>query len=123
MAPPAPPAEPAPDPLALGHACFQRGAYHAAHEAWELGWRASTSPRRELLQGLILVAAAALRLEQGAPGPAERLLGRSEGALAGLPAALEGLDVVSVRALIRQQRALLATGTAARPWQLPNLSP
>jgi hypothetical protein len=49
-----------------------------AHEAWEEIWRAVGRRSRAgaFLQGLILLAAAAVKRETGAPGPASRLAAR-----------------------------------------------
>jgi predicted metal-dependent hydrolase len=42
------------DPRYLdGAACFNRGDYFAAHEAWEALWHASPQPARRFYQGLI----------------------------------------------------------------------
>jgi len=64
---------------------FRRGAdlwnhafFWEAHEAWEEIWRAVGRRSRagRFLQGLILLAAAAVKREIGAPGPASRLAAR-----------------------------------------------
>lgn len=49
-----------------------------AHEAWEEPWRAAgrDTALGRFLQGLILLAAGALKHELGAPGPARRLAAR-----------------------------------------------
>jgi hypothetical protein len=69
---------------------FRRGAdlwnhafFWEAHEAWEEIWRAVGRRTRagSFLQGLILLAAAAVKREIGAPGPASRLAARGAGRL------------------------------------------
>jgi uncharacterized protein len=57
---------------------WNRRFFWEAHEAWEAPWRAAgrdTSVGR-FLQGLILLAAAAVKHELGAAGPAQRLAAR-----------------------------------------------
>lgn len=69
----------------LGGQAFRRGAelwnrrlFWEAHEAWEEPWRAAGRESRtgRFLQGLILLAAAAVKHERGASGPAQRLADR-----------------------------------------------
>ena len=54
---------------------WNRRFFWEAHEAWEEPWRAAgrNTPVGRFLQGLILLAAAALKHELGAHGPARRL--------------------------------------------------
>jgi hypothetical protein len=82
-----------------GERLYAEGKFWDAHEAWELLWNRETDPaRRDLVQGLILVAAAIHKLyvmqrPDRAPGMIERALRK----LAPLPASCEGLDVAAVR--------------------------
>jgi uncharacterized protein len=57
---------------------WNRRFFWEAHEAWEEPWRAAgrNTPVGRLLQGLILLAAGALKHELGADGPARRLASR-----------------------------------------------
>ena len=57
---------------------WNRRFFWEAHEAWEEPWRAAgrQSEVGRFLQGLILLAAAAVKRELGAPGPARRLAAR-----------------------------------------------
>jgi hypothetical protein len=57
---------------------WNRRFFWEAHEAWEEVWRAAgrDSHAGRFLQGLILLAAAAVKHELGAPGPAARLAAR-----------------------------------------------
>lgn len=74
--------------LRRGAELWNRGLYWEAHEAWEGPWRAAGrhSPAGRFFQGLILLAAAALKHERGAPATARRLAARGARALAsGLP--------------------------------------
>ncbi len=84
-----------------GAALLEARRFHAAHEAFEEGWRLASGEVRTLLQALVQLAAACHHLDRGRPGPARKLLGRSrlrlqapEPATGGLRAdrLLEGLD-------------------------------
>ena len=57
---------------------WNRRFFWEAHEAWEEPWRAAgrNTPVGRVLQGLILLAAGALKHELGADGPARRLASR-----------------------------------------------
>ncbi len=57
---------------------WNHGFFWEAHEAWEDPWRAAGRETEvgRALQGLILLAAAALKRELGARGPARRLAAR-----------------------------------------------
>ncbi len=77
---------------------YSAGFVWEAHEAWESPWRAATdAARRELLQGLIQVAAAAVKARAGRPSGVRTLAARgakrldTAAALAGSP--VMGLDV------------------------------
>jgi hypothetical protein len=71
--------------LRSGAELWNRGLYWEAHEAWEGPWRAAGrhSPAGRFFQGLILLAAAALEHQRGAPATARRLAARGARALAG----------------------------------------
>ena len=106
------------DPLAEGRRLFDAGRFFEAHEVWEELWREAEGARRELLQGLIQVAAACHQLERGRRRQAVTLLergrrhleaGRAEDAGLDVPALLEALD-----ALERHIRAGEPSGSA--PW-------
>ena len=68
-----------------GAELWNRGLYWEAHEAWEGPWRAAGrhTPGGRFFQGLILLAAAALKHERGASGTARRLAARGARAIAG----------------------------------------
>ncbi len=82
-----------------GEHLYAERKFWDAHEAWEILWNRETDPaRRDLVQGLILVAAAVHKLlvmkrADRAPGMIERALEK----LAPLPDAFEGIDVAAVR--------------------------
>ena len=63
-----------PDSLLWGMDLFNQGYYWEAHEAWEALWRAAIrgSAEHNLLQGLILLAAAGVKLRECKLGAARR---------------------------------------------------
>lgn len=63
-----------PDAFRWGVDLFNHGYYWEAHEAWEPLWRAAEprGSRRHILKGLILLAAAGVKLRQRKHGPAGR---------------------------------------------------
>ncbi len=68
--------------LAEGIRRFDAGRFFDAHEAWEDAWLAETGEVRELLQGLIQVAAGFHKgLVQGRPAGMVTLLGKGLGRL------------------------------------------
>jgi hypothetical protein len=83
-----------------GELLYAEGKYWDAHEAWEIVWNRETdAARRDLVQGLILIAAAVHKLlvmkrPDRAPGMIERAIAK----LAPLPATFEGIDVATLRA-------------------------
>jgi uncharacterized protein len=90
---------PADSALALdrGKALYNAGLYFEAHEAWEDAWRAEAGEARQLLQGLIQVAAGYLKASQGLPGGAVRLLEAGLSRLSGLPEGAGGLALARFR--------------------------
>ena len=67
-------APPDPDGFRWGLDLFDHGYYWEAHEAWEPLWRASEEQgsRRHILKGLIVLAAAGVKLRQRKHGAAAR---------------------------------------------------
>lgn len=59
-----------------GVAHFNAGEYFEAHEAWEEVWMAAPEPGRGFYQGLIQIAAGGVKLQQGQPAAAVKLLGK-----------------------------------------------
>jgi len=73
--------------FAWGVDLFNYGYYWEAHEAWEGLWQAArASPRHRLLfKGLILLAAAGVKLREGKPGAATRHAAKAAATLRRLP--------------------------------------
>ena len=61
---------------------FETGAYFESHEVWESLWHEVGGPERELLQGLIQLAAARHQLQQGNRAGAAYLCRRAQTHLA-----------------------------------------
>ncbi len=110
--------------LTRGAALFAAGEHFAAHEVWEARWRESAdTDERQLLQGLIQVAAAYYKLlVQRKPASAARLLARGLARLDACPAAVGGLDLAAFRDAARASQAAVAADTLARE-ALPRLVP
>ena len=68
--------------LAVGIDLFNHGFFWEAHEVWEQTWKASVSNERELLQGLIQLAAAKLNRSLGKETGADRVGERAQRHLA-----------------------------------------
>lgn len=85
-----------------------------AHEAWEEPWRAAGRESRDgrVLQGLILLAAAAVKREVGAAAPARRLAARGARRLAAPPGVAPPFDA---RAFAAGVEAWVAGAAAAPP--------
>lgn len=84
-------------PDRLAHRChygcqlFEAGFYWEAHEAWEPVWHAArpNSAAALLIQAVIALANAALKIRMGQPGAARRLTRQARSLLAGCPPAAE----------------------------------
>jgi chemotaxis protein methyltransferase CheR len=85
-----------------GAALWNRRAFFEAHEAWEEPWRAAGrhSEAGRFLQGLILLAAAGVKHERGALGPARRLAARGALRLREAPDLLPGFDALGFAAAV-----------------------
>jgi uncharacterized protein len=55
---------------------FNAGEFFAAHEIWEALWLESVGPEKQLLQGLVQVAAGYAKVESGMRSGALKLLSR-----------------------------------------------
>jgi uncharacterized protein len=83
--------------LAAGRARFVQGHYFAAHEGWETGWRETHGDERDVLQALVLWAAALHHHQQGRQQGAHRLLLRALERVGALGEGFDGLDVEQLR--------------------------
>jgi len=87
--------------LQPGRAAFNRGAFFEAHELWEEVWRELAGDSRELVQGLIQIAAGLHHLQRGRDRPAAGLLARGSEKIS------RGRAAPAVDALIRDVEHLL----------------
>lgn len=83
--------------LVPGLVAFSRGDYAEAKSAWEEPWKTLEGEERELAFVLVLLAGALQHQRDGQWDFAVRLYGSVHSQLAGLPAAVLGLDVERLR--------------------------
>jgi uncharacterized protein len=77
---------------------FNRREYWKAHDSWEAVWQASSGDRRQMIQGLIQIAAACYHIEKGhAQRAIERLVTAALGRLDPLPDSFGGVDLATIR--------------------------
>ena len=103
--------------LDAGRQRFEAGAFHAAHEAWESGWRQTHGTERRVLQVLVLWSAALYQHERGKDLGANRLLLRALERLGAVGDSFKGIDVDAIReALVTSMEHARSEWTdAARP--------
>ncbi|HYN48490.1 MAG TPA: DUF309 domain-containing protein [Candidatus Nanopelagicales bacterium] len=102
--------------VARGLAAYARGEFYMAHEELEPAWMAASDPgERELLGGLIKLAAAFVHAARGNPAGVRTNLRGSRERLAGAAAADRdgGLDLPGLLAAIDDRLALLEREPAA----------
>ena len=101
-----------------GRRLFNAGRFFEAHEVWEAAWLNEKGEVRQLLQGLIQVAAGFHQaFDRGRASGCARLLSAGSGRLQPLPGDLAGLDLASFR--ITLARSL----ERARAWQRGEAGP
>ena len=84
--------------LERGRALYNAARYFEAHEAWEAAWLGEEGEARQLLQGLIQVAAGYFKaFAHRRPGGSARLLGAGLDKLARFPEGFAGLSLASFR--------------------------
>lgn len=111
--------------LAAGRALFEGAKFHAAHEAWESGWRRTRGLERQVLQVLVLWSAALHHHQQGKELGASRLLTRALERIGELDGDVGGLDIEELReGLVTSLEAAQHPWTdAARPPWPPSFTP
>ena len=83
--------------LDAGRQRFEAGAFHAAHEAWESGWRQTHGAERRVLQVLVLWSAALHHHQRGKELGANRLLLRALERLGAVADDFGGMDLEGLR--------------------------
>jgi hypothetical protein len=76
---------------------FNSERYWESHEALEYAWRRAAGAEKEVLQGLILAAAALVHLQKNEKEVALGVMGRAYDKLRGRPADRTGIDVENLR--------------------------
>ena len=112
------PAEEREAAVARGLAAYARGDFYLAHEELEPAWMGTADPaERELLAGLIKLAAAFVHARRGNPAGAATNLRGARVRLAGAAAAGHdgGFDVAALLATIDDRLARLDAGPAGTP--------
>jgi predicted metal-dependent hydrolase len=91
---------------------FNAGRFWEAHQAWEAAWLVEDGDVRQMLQGLIQVAAGYFKgLVQRRPRPAAKLLASGLAKLEPIPDSLAGLRLEPLR------RAVATTIDEAHGWE------
>jgi uncharacterized protein len=100
--------------LLLGAALWDEHRFFEAHECLEHVWHAAPEDDRDLWQGVIQVAVAAVHLQRGNHVGASALLQRAGERLARYPDRHRGVEVDRARAFCLDAMALLADGEVER---------
>lgn len=101
--------------LQLGASRWDEGRFFEAHECLEHVWHAAAEGDRDLWQGVIQVAVAAVHLQRGNPGGARSLLTRAVARLEPYPDLHRGLDLAALRERCAALAADLEAGQAPDP--------
>ena len=109
--------------LAEGLACYQKGEFFLAHEAWESVWIKSENTERNLLQALIQIAVALHHLQSGNRTGAESLMRKALHKLESCPAHLGGIAVPLLRDGVCAWLRALDSGAESKPAAPPQILP
>ena len=87
------------DAVRVGLKLFNEERYWESHEALEVAWRKASAAEKEILQGIILAAAALVHLQKDEPSIALSVLGRALGKLEPHGGTYQGvnLDVIKTQ--------------------------
>jgi len=99
--------------MAEGRDAFRRGEFFEAHEFWEAVWDEADDPERTWIQGMIQVATGLHKLERGRSDVTATLFKKALAKLADAPAALDGMDLATLRS--DAAAVLAAVGRGERP--------
>ena len=86
--------------LARGVAQFNAGEFFEAHETWEVLWNDTVGAEKQLIQGLVQIAAGYLKAESGIRGGAIKLLTRGSALIRQFPPGAFGLRLAPVVAAV-----------------------
>ncbi|MCU0699949.1 MAG: CPXCG motif-containing cysteine-rich protein [Myxococcaceae bacterium] len=101
--------------LQAGRRLFEAGAFHAAHEAFEDGWRVVRGDEKRVLQVFVLWVAALHQHTQGRGGGARRLLARALERLTAVAEAFDGVDLDSLKSAVIDTWGQIVSGDEVRP--------
>jgi hypothetical protein len=104
---------------------FNGGEFFAAHETWEDLWNDSVGMEKQLLQGLVQIAAGYSKVESGIRGGAVKLLSRGAAIVAQFAPSALGLTlnpfVVAVEADVFRVQSASDEATSLATVQPPQL--
>lgn len=92
--------------ISLGFELFNDERYWESHEAFESAWRESTEADKEVLQGLILVAAAFVHLQKDEENVALSVMKRSSDKLNSYGGECFGIDIDKLKQRIKEMLAV-----------------
>ncbi|MBE2248475.1 MAG: CPXCG motif-containing cysteine-rich protein [Myxococcus sp.] len=98
-----------------GRRLFEARRFHAAHDAFEEGWRVCRGDEKRVLQVLVLWAAALHQHERGRGNGARRLLARALERLGPVDERFDGLDADSLKSCVIDTWGQLISGEALSP--------
>jgi hypothetical protein len=81
---------------------FNSERYWESHEAWEYAWRKASGAEKDVLQGIILVAAALVHLQKNEGQVALSIIERAYNKLAGKAPEYMGIDIEVLRSELSQ---------------------
>jgi predicted metal-dependent hydrolase len=108
-------------PLADGLGCYRREEFFAAHEHWEILWRASKGPEKSFLQGLIQLAGGFHHLQRNNLQGATALLRASLRRLESYPASFAGVELAALREEMREWLRALEVQDSPRRLPYPQI--
>jgi hypothetical protein len=92
---------------------FQQGNFHAAHDAWEEGWKAAQGAEKHLLQALVQLAAGFHQWNRSKPTFAVTRFARARGHLEAIPSTLLGVEVSELELELEAWEEAASRGEAA----------
>jgi tetratricopeptide (TPR) repeat protein len=94
-----------PEAIKLGFALFNEERYWESHEALEEAWRRTSGDEKEILQGIILLAAAFVHLQKGERDVALSVMKRGYEKLAGHNGRHFQIDLSALKETVRRMLA------------------
>jgi hypothetical protein len=101
--------------LQAGRRLFEASAFHAAHEAFEDGWRVVRGDEKRVLQVFVLWVAALHQHEHGRGGGARRLLARALERLSAVAESFDGIDLDSLKGAVIDTWGQIVSGDEVTP--------